>query len=57
MARYHGKRGVVYLSTTGTGTATTTVSIASYEASFATDKVEVTSFGDPNKTWTRADLT
>jgi hypothetical protein len=51
MARYHGKSGVLYMSTTGSGVATATVSISGYTADFATDKVETTSFGDPNKTY------
>jgi hypothetical protein len=51
MARYHGKSGVLYLSTTGSGVATTTVSMASISADFTTDTVETTSFGDPNKTY------
>lgn len=51
MARYHGKKGVVYLSTTGAGTAVAAVSLNNYTADFSTDKVETTSFGDPNKTY------
>lgn len=51
MARYHGKSGVVYMSTTGTGAATATVSLSGWTADFTTDKVETTSFGDANKTY------
>jgi hypothetical protein len=51
MARYHGQRGVVYMSTTGAGAATSTVSVASWSGDFSTDKVEVTAFGDANKTY------
>jgi len=51
VARYHGKSGVVYLSTTGAGAATATVSLSAYTADFATDKVDVTAFGDANKTY------
>jgi hypothetical protein len=51
MARYHGKSGVVYMSTTGAGVATTTVSLSGWTGDFSTDKVETTSFGDPNKTY------
>lgn len=51
MARYHGKSGVVYLSTTGSGTAIAAVSISGWTGDFTTDKVETTSFGDPNKTY------
>jgi hypothetical protein len=51
MARYHGKSGVVYMSTTGAGAATSTVSISGWTGDFSTDKVEVTAFQDPNKTY------
>jgi hypothetical protein len=51
MARYHGKSGVVYMSTTGSGAATATVSLSGWSGDFATDKVETTCFGDPNKTY------
>ena len=51
MARYHGQRGVVYASTTGAGAATSTVSLSAWTLDLATDKVEVTAFGDANKTY------
>lgn len=51
MARYHGKSGVVYLSTTGAGAATTTTSLSGWTLDLSTDKVEVTAFGDANKTY------
>lgn len=51
MARYHGKSGVVYLSTTGSGAATTTTSLSGWTLDLSTDKVEVTAFGDANKTY------
>jgi hypothetical protein len=51
MARYHGKSGVVYLSTTGAGAATTTTSLSGWTLDLSTDKVEVTAFGDLNKTY------
>lgn len=51
MARYHGKSAVIYMSTTGAGTATTTVSLSGWTLDLSTDKSEVTSFGDPNKTY------
>ena len=51
MARYHGKSGVVYLSTTGSGAATTTTSLSGWTLDLSTDKVEVTAFGDLNKTY------
>jgi len=51
MARYHGKGGVVYMGTSGTGVATATVSLSEWTLDMATDKAETTSFGDPNKTY------
>jgi len=51
MARYHGKSGVVYLSTTGSGAATTTTSLSGWTLDLSTDKVEVTALGDANKTY------
>jgi hypothetical protein len=51
MSAYHGKGGVVYMSTSGSGTATNVVYLTEYTIDFATDKVEVTSFGDTNKTY------
>jgi len=51
MARYHGKSGVVYLSTSGSGVATATTSLSGWTLDLSTDKVEVTSFGDLNKTY------
>ncbi len=51
MARYHGNKGVVYLSTTGTGAATATVALSAWSLNKSTDKVDVTAFGDTNKTY------
>lgn len=51
MARYHGSKGVIYLSTTGAGTATTTVGLSGWTLDLSTDKSDVTAFGDPNKTY------
>lgn len=51
MARYHGNKGVVYGSTTGTGTAVNFVSLSAWSLDMATDKEEVTAFGDLNKTY------
>ena len=51
MARYHGNKGVVYGSVTGTGTAVNMVSLSAWTLDMATDKVEVTAFGDLNKTY------
>lgn len=51
MARYHGKRGVIYMSTTGSGTASSVISLSAWTLNMATDKVETTSFLDTNKTY------
>jgi len=51
MAVYPGRAGVVYLSTTGTGTAANVVHLTEWTLNRTTDKIEVTSFGDSNKTY------
>lgn len=51
MARYHGAKGVVYGSTTGSGTAVAFISLSAWTLDMATDKSDVTAFGDPNKTY------
>lgn len=48
---YHGKGGVVYMSTTGAGTAVNVVLLSSWSLDKGTDTVETTAFGDPNKTY------
>ncbi len=49
MSRYHGGKGVVYVSTTGSGTAIAAIGLSQWSLDRATDKVEVTAFGDTNK--------
>lgn len=51
MPVYHGKSGVVYMSTTGSSAAVNVVYLSDWSVSFATDKVETTAFGDANKTY------
>lgn len=51
MARYHGKKGQVFSSVTGSGAAALVASLSAWTLDMATDKVEVTSFGDANKTY------
>lgn len=51
MATYPGRKGVIYLSTTGSGTATNVVHLNKWSLDNSTDKIEVTSFGDVNKTY------
>jgi len=49
MARYHGKKGKILMSTSGSGTATPVASMATWSLDVTTDRVEVTAFGDANK--------
>jgi hypothetical protein len=51
MAVYPGRAGVIYLSTTGTGTATNVIKLNAWTLNKATDKIDVTSFGDTNKAY------
>ena len=51
MAVYAGRKGVVYLSTTGSGAATNVIKLNAWTINKTTDKIEVTSFGDANKTY------
>jgi hypothetical protein len=46
---YHGKTGVVYMSASGAGTASNVVQLTKWSLQRDTDKVDVTSFNDPNK--------
>lgn len=51
MAVYHGRNGIVYLSSTGTGTASSVLSLTTWSLDMSRDTVEVTSFGDTNKAY------
>lgn len=51
MAVYHGRRGRILLSTTGSGTASAVLSLTEWALNMPTDRVEVTAFGDSNKTY------
>jgi len=51
MAVYPGRNGVVYLDTTGAGNASNVVHLSSWSIDRSTDTIEVTSFGDSNKTF------
>lgn len=51
MAVYAGRKGVVYLSTTGSGAATNVLKLTNWTLDQSTDKIEVTAFGDANKTY------
>jgi len=50
MSVYAGRKGVVYLSTTGSGVATNVIKLNAWTLDQSTDKIEVTAFGDANKT-------
>ena len=51
MAVYPGRKGVIYLSTTGSGAATNVIKLNAWTLNKTTDKIEVTAFGDTNKTY------
>lgn len=51
MAAYAGRKGLVYISTTGTGAASTVIKLNKWSINRTTDKLEVTAFGDANKTY------
>jgi len=59
VARYHGKKGVIYMSLTGTGTAVNIIALNRWRLNSATDKVDVSAFGDVNKVYVQGlpDLT
>jgi len=51
MARYHGRKGRLYASTTGSGNAVAVASLTNWTLDQKTDRAEVTAFGDTNKTY------
>lgn len=51
MSAYAGRKGVIYLSTTGSGNASTVIKMNAWTVNRTTDKIEVTAFGDANKTY------
>jgi hypothetical protein len=51
LAVYAGRKGVVYLSSTGSGAAVNVIKLNAWTINKTTDKIEVTSFGDANKTY------
>lgn len=50
MAVYPGRKGVVYMSSSGTGTAVNTISLNAWTLDRSTDRIDTTAFGDTNKT-------
>lgn len=51
MARQHGRNARLYMNLTSGGTAEPVAFLRQWSISFATDSVEVTAFGDSNKTY------
>lgn len=51
MSKYHGRDGIVYLAATAGGTATTVLGLTSWSMDMSRDTVDVTEFGDTNKTY------
>ncbi len=49
MARYSGSRGIVYVSPSGSTSATNVISLTSWSLDRSADKLDVTAFGDTNK--------
>lgn len=49
--KYHGKKGVVYASISGSAAATLVGSLRAFTLDLSTDLVEVTEFGQGNKTF------
>lgn len=49
MARYHGKKARVLMSTTGTGAVSQLVGLSTFTLDQSVDTAEVSAFGDPNK--------
>jgi hypothetical protein len=51
MAVYAGRKGVVYLSTSASGSASNVLKLTQWTLDQSTDKIDVTAFGDANKTY------
>ena len=51
MAKYHGRKGLVYMSTSGSGNAASVAQLSSWSLDMSTDVIDVTAFGDANKTY------
>jgi len=51
MAVYAGRKGAVYISTSGSGNASLQLQLTQWSIDRSTDRFEVTSFGDVNKTY------
>ena len=51
MSAYAGRRGVIYLSTSGSGTASLVLKMNKWTLNRTQDKIDVTAFADANKTY------
>ena len=51
MSAHHGKNGMLYMTTSGTGPLVLVGQVSEYSLDMATDTVEVTPLGSPNKTY------
>ncbi len=51
MPAYPGRKGVIYMSTSGSGTASSVIKMNTWSIDQTTDKIDVTAFGDTNKTY------
>jgi hypothetical protein len=51
MAKYPARNALLYMSTTLAGVASTVIALNEWTINTATDKIEVTAFGDANKTY------
>lgn len=51
MSLYAGRKGVVYMSTSASGDASQVVKLTEWTLNQSTDKIDVTGFGDSNKTY------
>jgi hypothetical protein len=51
VARIHGRNGRLYVGIASGGTAEPVAFLNKWSMNFSTDDVEVTAFGDPNKTY------
>lgn len=51
MPVYHGRGGVAYIAGTAAGAASLVASLTQWTLDMATDRVDVTAFGDLNKTY------
>ena len=51
MAKIAGRNGALYMNLTSGGTPEPVAYLSQWGVSFTADKIEVTSFGEPNKTY------